>query len=297
MGHDLAGAAVRILCFGSGAVGGSLARLLRQQGVQIWAGRRRAELIPPDLNPLKLDVVQGAGLDGLDDRFDAAVYCLTPDSRDDAGYAAAYVRGLENALRSIGGTPLIFVSSTAVYAQDDGSWVDEDSPTRPRNFRGRRMLEAESLLRPGDLAVRLGGIYGYGEGRSALLEEAAEGWIYPDQDPSPSRSRYGNRIHITDAVGLLGHLTLSRAGGAAERSVLLGVDSEPAPRIEIIRWLQRRLGVRPRRPAPEAALARLAAAPNKRCRNDRLIESGYTLQHPNFRSGYAGLIAERRARG
>ena len=91
-------------------------------------------------------------------------------AHDDAGYRAAYVDGLHNLLAELEGRPtpprrVFFTSSTGVYGQDDGSWVNEGSPTEPGRFSGRRMVEAEGVLAASSIphtSVRLGGIYAEG---------------------------------------------------------------------------------------------------------------------------------------
>ena len=95
------------------------------------------------------------------------------DARDPAAYRRAYVEGLVNLLARLPtpGPRVIFTSSTSVYGQDDGSWVDEASPTLPPRETGRILLEAEAALSGSgrDFSIlRLGGIYG--PGRTRLLE-------------------------------------------------------------------------------------------------------------------------------
>ena len=74
------------------------------------------------------------------------VYCVAASQRDEAGYRQAYVEGLANlqaALASQDVKRILFVSSSAVYHQNDDGWVDEASTTQPPRFNGKVMLEAE----------------------------------------------------------------------------------------------------------------------------------------------------------
>src|SRR5690606_24982960 len=106
------------------------------------------------------------------------------------------------AIRSSPVRRVLFASSTAVYGQDDGSWVDETSPTEPRRFTGRCLLEAEALLAGSGLGfsnVRFAGIYGPGRGR--LLSQVLDGSAVFGSEPHIT-----NRIHRDDCAGFLQHL-------------------------------------------------------------------------------------------
>ena len=71
--------------------------------------------------------------------------------------------------------------------------------------------------------------------------------------------------------------------------IYLGVDCDPADEETVLRWLSGALGAPPPRPSPAAEGRR--GRSNKRCRNDRLLASGYVFRYPTFREGYAALIA------
>jgi nucleoside-diphosphate-sugar epimerase len=190
------------------------------------------------------------------------------------------VRNLLGSLGAQGGIRrLLFASSTAVYAQSAGEWVDEASQTAPREFRGRILLEAEELVRTGPFpatVLRLGGIYG--PSRTRLLDELRTGRarFVP--------GRFTNRIHRDDAAGALEHL----ARLPAPEDVYLGVDCDPAEERTVYAWLAERLGA----PSPRAAEAEPSGrrVGSKRCRNARLLAAGYRFRHPTFREGYAALL-------
>ena len=105
----------------------------------------------------------------------------------------------------------------------------------------------------------------------------------------PGPPHYTNRIHRDDCAGVLRHLMQLEA----PEPVYLGVDCEPADEAAVLRWLAGALG---------AAEPRIAAAgerhgrerrASKRCRNDRLLASGYRFLHPTFREGYRAILAEQ----
>lgn len=216
-------------------------------------------------------------------RFDAVVLTLTPREFTPTAYERAYVETLRNLLPVWRNAPpglILLVSSTSVYPQTDGEWVDEESPTEPVHFAGASLLRAEGLLAGSGLVnsiVRFGGIYG--PGRDFLLRQVREG--------KGGSSHYTNRIHVDDCAGLLAHLLQRHWQGKALESVYLGCDSDPAPGIEVRRWLAQRLGLNPDRLVPSES----ARGGNKRCANRRLRESGYTLLYPSYKDGYNTLLA------
>lgn len=286
----------RILVAGCGYVGSELARRLVADGHVAFGLRRSAGPLPEGVQAIAADLCDRAALqDALAEvehgGIDAVVYAAAADRGDDEAYRRAYVEGLANVLawaEAQGMRPprVLFTSSTAVYAQQDGSWVDEDSPTEPTHFSGTRMLEAERLVAgSGGVALRLGGIYG--PGRTRLIDGVRAGRA----TLHPGPPRYTNRIHRDDAAGALRHLVGCALAGATLDPVYVGVDDDPADEAEVLRWLAQRLGVPPPPVAAEddAPPAR-ARGGNKRCRNARLRATGYAFSYPTFRDGYAALL-------
>jgi len=272
----------RILIAGCGRIGTRLGEQLAGEGHAVTGLRRRPAPLPAPLQTRRADLLDPEGLRAAvsDVAPERVYYIATPDEFTDAAYERAFVTGLRHLLAALGTPParLVFVSSTGVYGQSDGSWVDENSPTEPAAFSGQRLLEAETVARKGaaePVIVRFGGIYG--PGREAMLAKVRRG------DPcSADPPRYTNRIHEDDCVGVLAHL------GAlpAPETLYVGVDSAPCTQCELMDWLAGRLGL----PRP----ARDGGAPgrggNKRCRNDRLLASGYRLRHPSYREGYEAML-------
>lgn len=286
----------RILVAGCGYVGTELARRLAADGHAVFALRRSPGALPPGVQPIAVDLCDRAALRAAlgaveHGGIDAVAYTAAADRSDDEAYRRAYVDGLAHVLAwadAQGMRPprVLFTSSTAVYAQQDGAWVDEDSPTEPAHFSGQRMLEAEGLLAAaGGTALRLGGIYG--PGRTRLIESVRAGRAVI----RPGPPRYGNRIHRDDAAGALRHLIERGLAGAPLEPIYVGVDDEPADEAEVLRWLAQRLGAPPPPVAADGdASSGRARGGNKRCRNARLRASGYVLAWPTFREGYGALI-------
>jgi len=279
----------RILIAGCGDVGTALGVRLRDDGHEVWGLRRRAANLPDAILPVAADLAAPSGLDALPRDIEIVYYAAAADGRSDQAYRAAYVDGvrhLQEALCSQARPPrrFIFVSSTGVYGQRDGSWVDEDSRTEPAGFSGRRLLEGEALAlgaAGGGVVVRFGGIYGPGRDRLIRLV----------RDGAPCREGlYTNRIHRDDCAGALAHLLAVEEPA----SVYLGVDDEPAAQCEVMTWLAERLGVAPPSRAPGGDRP---SRGNKRCRNRRLRASGYRFLYPSYREGYSALLVGGEPRG
>jgi len=278
----------RILIAGCGYVGSVLGERLVAVGHEVWGLRRQAVALPDGVQLLRADLARIDSLRVVPSDVDFVVYAAGPKSGDERDYRDAYIDGPGNLLRALselGERPrrIFFVSSTSVYGQSRGEWVDEESPTDPRRFAGEILLTAERLIAAGDVPatmLRLAGIYG--PGRARLVERVRSGEAAID----PTGPRYTNRIHRDDAAGALAHLI---ALPKPERCYL-GVDAEPADEADVLRWLAAELGVPPPRGRGEAENPPVRRSGSKRCRSDRLRSSGYELRYPTFREGYRELL-------
>lgn len=272
---------MRVLIAGCGYVGTALGHRLVADGHDVVATRRAADDLPASFTRISCDLTDAAAVDALPD-VDAVAITVSSDERSVAAYRRAYVDTITTLRSSYEGrddTPgrWLFTSSTAVYGDTGGDWVDEDTPTDPSSDTGAVLVEAEQALlaMPGTVTVRLGGIYG--PGRTRLLDQVRRGEATCPPDPA-----YTNRIHLDDIAALC-HLLL-----VADEvpDVVNGVDDDPAERCDVLRWLAEALGA----PAPTTSDTGRTRS-NKRVRNDRLHALGLTLTHPTFRSGYAAMIA------
>ena len=128
-------------------------------------------------------------------------------------YRSVYVDGLLNALAGIKPRQMLITGSTSVYAQTDGSWVDETSEARPDRETGRILLEAEAIaLRSGGFVARLSGLYG--PGRSVLMRKFLSGEAVIEGDGL----RWINQVHRDDAAKAVVHLlTETGASGHIQR--------------------------------------------------------------------------------
>ena len=276
----------RILIAGCGYIGQELGLRLVREGHSVCGLRRGPGQLPPGLRGFRADLTRPETLGNLPGPFDVVFYTVGADRRSEAGYRSAYLEGLGNLIGALRGQnpsvrTLFFTSSTAVYGQSGGEWVDEDSPAEASHFRGRLLRDAEQVLLDGPIAgtvVRVGGIYG--PGRQRLIDSVRRGEACCFEGPP----RYLNHVHRDDCAGALAHLM----GLDNPRSIYMLVDHEPAEQCGVLRWIAGRLKV----PAPRRVLAE-AGTPvrgTKRCRNSRLLDSGYTFRYPTFREGYEALI-------
>lgn len=276
----------RIIIAGCGDVGTGLGLLLAGEGHEVFGLRRNAAALPEPLRAISADLADPSTLEGLPEA-DYLVYTAAASRHDEDGYRRAYVDGLGNVLDAaaawtVAPRRVFFTSSTGVYGQDGGQWVDEESATEPQRFSGRVMLEAERLLQRSPFpstVVRLAGIYG--PGRLRLVLQVREG-----RATLPSGPSYTNRIHRDDCARLLAHLVALDLEGQKLAPVYVGVDDEPADQRDVLPWLAERLGALPPPTSPEGRGA------GKRCRNDRLRATGFRLRYPSYREGYDRILRE-----
>jgi nucleoside-diphosphate-sugar epimerase len=266
-----------VVIAGAGDVGLRLARLRAAGGENVVTLRRQAGIAERGIIPVRADLVTGEGIDQLPRQAQAVVFCAAPDRRDEAAYRALFVDGLRRVRDWVDTPRVVFVSSTAVYAEDAGELVDESTPERPPAFNGQALLDAERELaqHPGAIVLRLTGLYG--PGRQALLSRARSG--------AAGRPHWTNRIHVDDAASALSHLL----NLAAPQRLYLGSDDAPALQSEVIGWLRQREGLDAVAPVHEAESGR-------RVSNARLRASGWAPVFTDFRSGYAQVLGAQAAR-
>ncbi len=279
-----------VLIAGCGYVGTALGVRLAAEGFTVYGLRRDAARLPPPLRRISADLRDPDSLTGLPLQVEIVVYAAAPDGPDDASYREAYLDGprhLIDALQRRGARPrrILLTSSTSVYAQAHGEWVDERSPAEPTQPSGRRVRQGEEVVLGGPwpaIVLRFGGIYG--PGRSGLLDRVRRG-LASCRDKPPA---YTNRIHRDDCAGALRHLMALDS----PQSLYLGVDHEPSEQCATVRWLAAEIGA----PPPHAGgVEEERRRGNKRCRNNRLVASGYAFRYPSFRDGYRAILREAEA--
>ena len=273
----------RVLLAGCGDLGLRVAQRLRARGDEVWALRRT----PPDeadagIHWIRADLTEARSLQHLPAGLTQLIYLPAPERRDACTYGALFADGLRNLLAAAGMETLqrvLLVSSSAVYGEHGGAWVDEDSPTAPLAFNGTVLRDVEHWLTAQpvrSIVLRLAGLYG--PGRLQLLERLRAGLVTV---PRATR-HWANRVHVDDAAAAIVHVL--HLGDPLP--VYLGVDDTPLPLDVLYDHLAGLIGA----PLPGDGPAP-AGVGSKRLSNARLRASGFAPQWPDARAGYAALLA------
>ena len=277
---------MQVLIAGCGDVGSVLASSLLRAGHTVYGLKRDVSTLPSGVIALSADLTDTSTLKDLPSNIDGLVFMPTPAARTLEAYQAIYVQGWSNLWAALASPPKrsLVVSSTSVYAQSDGGWVDENSPSMPVSFNGRVLLEMEALARAASkdtIVARLSGIYG--PGRERLLSLAASGQAVQGSPPL-----YTNRIYRDDAAAALAHLLVLEKPD----DLYLVTDDLPVAKYDVISWLAGQMGY----PPPDLSRDTDAAAVSgKRISNRRLRDSGLHLKFPDYRAGYAHILKQRKA--
>lgn len=224
----------------------------------------------------------------------AATHVLLSAAPDETGDPVLSALGPQIAAEADHLDWLGYLSTTGVYGDHRGGWVDEDTPLSPSTRRGQQRVEAEAvwtaLAEAHDLPLhifRLAGIYGPGRGPFAKVRAGtARRIVKPGQVFS--------RIHVDDIAQTL-------AASIAQPNPIRAYnlcDDDPAPPQDVIAHAAELLGlpVPPEIPFESAEMSPMGRsfyAESKRVRNDRIKdELGVRLKYPDYRSGLAQLMAE-----
>ena len=270
---------MRTLIIGCGYVGRRVATAWQERGHEVLALTRspdRAhEFRQLGWEPVIGDVTTPGILAALAP-VDLVLYAVGLDRTAGKSQREVYVDGLANVLDALHGRAgkWLYISSTSVYGQDDGSWVDEDSPCEPKTPNGEVCLEAERLLRsrvPEAVILRLSGIYGPGR-----LIARVDG-LKTGQPLTGRPEAWLNLIHVDDVTTAV----LAAGERAAAGSTWLVTDDCPIRRQQFYETLCRLIGA----PAPSFAPTDDAGL-NKRCYNTRLkTELQVELAFPTIETG------------
>lgn len=285
---------MRRLIIGCGYLGRRVAARWVAGGDEVVALTRSMQnaeaLRESGITPILGDVTAAETLESLPE-CDTVMHAVGFDRTASASKREVYVDGLSNVLDRMATRcgRFIHVSSTSVYGQQEGEWVDEDSPCESETESGEICIAAERLVldRFSDKAtsgqgtvLRLSGIYGPDRLLSRIdalknaqpLPGPEDGWL--------------NLIHVDDAA-----LTVTAcADSESPENVYLVSDDRPIHRGDYYRLLAKLVG------APEpvfdlAAVARHSRGINKRCRNRKLRERlGVKLKYPDIESGLAHAV-------
>jgi len=291
---------MRVAILGCGYVGLELARQLHADH-EVFGVRRSesgAEAVEATgVTAVRADVTDPESLAAVPDA-DAVVFAASSGGRGADAAERVYVDGLRTAVDTFANRAsppdrLVYTSSTGVYGDHDGAWVDEKTPIEPTTEKTSVLAEAERVATEyagergiDGLVARFAGLYGPDRYR---LERYLDG---------PVTAGYLNMVHRVDAAGAVAHL-LGDGHGDLPGDVVNVVDDEPVDKHRFADWLADECGVdrpekRTKRERIEAGNLSEAAErrirTSKRVSNDRLRESGYALQYPTFRDGYREAV-------
>ena len=272
----------RVLLAGCGDIGFQLGLLLQCEGFDVMALKRTSVTEWP-FPVVTADLQDPNSLRKLSGEYDYIVYTATPDKHDPEGYEAAYVNGLRNLLhRAMPQKRLLLVSSSGVYGQSCGEWIDESSVTEPARFSGKILLQSEQLaysLCDSVTVVRFSGIYG--PGRLRNIRRVQEGQEIIEQPP-----QFTNRIHRDDCVAVLKFLIEMDVSGKELEPLYLASDDASVPEHEVMDYIADTLDL-PRLPRKAASVA---LGRNKRCNNHKLKDFGFQFRYPTYREGYQQIM-------
>ena len=272
----------RVLVAGCGDVGLRVAKQLLARGDTVWALRRRP-LLGDDsgIHWLSGDLTDPDSLRALPGGITQLVYLPTPDRRGETAYRATFVDGLRHLMAALDSVTLrrvLFVSSSAVYGDHDGGWVNESTTTEPYGFNGKVLLEAEHWLATQpvtSIVLRLAGLYG--PDQLHLLDRLRAGQVRAPR----TEKHWANRIHTDDAAAAVVHLLQLDH----PLPLYLGADDTPLPLDVLYDALAKLIGVDlPQGGPPPAGIG------SKRLSNARLRDSGFVPRWPDSRDGYAAAF-------
>ncbi|MEM7196254.1 MAG: sugar nucleotide-binding protein [Pseudomonadota bacterium] len=275
-----------VLIVGCGKIGMPLARQLSSEGNRVTGLRRSQQNDENELlGFISADVTEIDSLGVIPKSVDQAIIILPPAERTEEGYQLQYDVGLNNILSILADLKkppeCVFVSSTSVYHQRHGEWVDESSDTDPDRYNGRYLVSAEwAVLQQNsdNIIVRFSGIYG---GTQTQMVERLMQSASIQQSPPV----YTNRIHRTDCMRALHHLSRLQQEGMLDHNLYLATDHDPASKWQMAEWFSQHFSYE----LPAARSGATDSDQNKRCRNTRILKTGFEFTFPTFREGYTDL--------
>lgn len=277
----------KILIIGCGDIGTELGKQLVTQGHRVSGWKRTPPTESSSFEICKVDVTQLESIKRQELDFDQVVYILAPDRGGISTYEAVFARGVDYVLDAFSlrnsSASFIFVSSTRVYGQHKGEWLDEEAVTEPADERGKILLAAESKFlsfNERSTVVRFSGIYGRS---NYFINQLKAGCEIQKKPPY-----FTNRIHRDDCVGVLSFLINKKINAANLQAVYLATDHDPAPKWDVANYLATELGL----PAPVPLTLTTEADCNKRLDNDRLTSAGYRFKFKGYKDGYAEVLNE-----
>ena len=280
------------LILGCGYLGHRVALAWRQQEDRVFVVTRSADrarqFAAEGLEPIVADITDPKTIPPLPE-VRTVLFSVGYDRQQLQPIGDVYAGGLKHVLGVLSPDTgrVIYISSTGVYGDEGGDWVDEKTVAEPSREGGRACLAAESVLSEHPLGkngivLRLAGIYG--PARIPRLDDLRAGKpIRGDGDG------FLNLIHVDDAVQAI----LAAATCEASSRIYNICDGNPAPRRAFYEELAGLIGTPPPQfiSAGNEAPERSRGGADKRVSNRRMLaELAVTLRYPTFREGLAAIV-------
>jgi nucleoside-diphosphate-sugar epimerase len=276
-----------ILVVGAGYVGSEIATYFKDKKQKVYGLTRNIgsaiSLEKKGIQPIIADLSKAHALEAIPDAH-FVVLSVAPDESTEDDYRKTYLEGICNFLESrrnkLRPNLIVYLSSTSVWKDRAGDWVEEATPPDADSEKAKILIAAEDqVLNSGfpSIVFRLGGIYGPHRNRIKAIESG----LWPK---SGENEGYMNLIHRDDIVNAIPLLFKKAELG----QVYSGVDNEPVLRSEFYRWICEQTEKEKTVDFNQEKIT------EKRCSNKKIKALGYDFLYPSFREGYASLFSERK---
>ena len=278
---------MNLFCFGLGYCADYLSAKLIKQGWQVSATCRNSEKAAVlEASGIRSVLLSGKKVTVSDLGKADHILISVPPEQDGSdpviNFAEAALAALQDQIKWVG-----YLSTTGVYGDHQGAWIDEETPAGLLNERGQRRVAAEAQWAATGLPMhyfRLAGIYGPGRNSLRALQNGTARRVV-------KQGQVFSRIHLADITRIL---EASMANPNAGRAYSV-CDDTPAPPQDVVTYAAELMGVSP--PALQdfttaelSPMARSFYEENKRIRNNRIKEElGVSLEYPDYRAGLSAL--------
>ena len=278
---------MNLFCFGLGYCADYLSAKLIKQGWQVSATCRTSEkaavLEASGIRPVLLSGKKVTVTDlGKADHILISVPPEQDGSDPVINFAGAALAALQDQIKWVG-----YLSTTGVYGDHQGAWIDEETPAGLLTERGQRRVAVEAQWAATGLPMhyfRLAGIYGPGRNSLRALQNGTARRVV-------KQGQVFSRIHLVDITRIL-EASMAKPNAGRAYSVC---DDTPAPPQDVVTYAAELMGVSP--PALQdfataelSPMARSFYGENKRIRNNRIKEElGVSLEYPDYRAGLSAL--------
>jgi nucleoside-diphosphate-sugar epimerase len=277
---------MKVLIFGCGYLGSRAAQLWRGAGCEVFAVTRKPShaetLRAMGLRPIVADITQPDSLAQLP-AADTVLFAVGFDRSKYDDIEDVYVHGLNNVLQHLNEATrhLVYISSTGVFGDADGQWVDETTRPSPIRPGAVACLKAEQLIQASSFAahstvLRLAGIYGKDRvPKRKAIENRQWSLLSPDG--------HLNLIHVDDAAAISFQIVQQQI----KNDMFVVSDGHPGLRREFYQFVADQLGAGPidwsLDPADDVQVRSQA---DKKINNQKLIRrTAYRFLYPDYRSG------------